>query len=334
MKKTVWLNLTEAQVDTSVLKNRLTEAGFDVYYKSVSGDEADETIAQGNLADAVISTSERWNETTLSGVKDHLKLIMRYGAGIDNIDLAAATRAKIPVANVPGANSAAVAEAALLHMLNLGRRFRQCAEKGSQNIWPTGITGNELDGKTVGLVGFGNIAKQLVRYLSGFYVTILAYDPIMRPDEMLYPVKAVDTMEAVFEGSDIVSLHIPFNDSTKEIVDKSMFDRMKDGAYLVNTCRGGVVKEGDLIEALRSGKLRGAGLDVLCGEPTRPDNPLLTMENVTITSHMGAESAESGCRSQDIMADTIIRFFMGEIPDNIRNKEAIVAGERKKNEQD
>lgn len=323
MKKTVWINLTEGQVDTSLLKNKLIEAGFEVYYKSVFGDDTEEAIAQGNLADAVISTSERWNETTLSGVKEHLKLIMRYGAGIDNIDLAAATRSWIPVANVPGANSAAVAEVALLHMLNLGRRFSQCAEKGRRNVWPTGITGNELDGKTVGLVGFGNIAKQLVRFLSGFRVTILAYDPIIRPDEKQYPVKAVDTMEEIFAGSDIVSLHIPLNNSTKEAVNRSLFDKMKDGAYLVNTCRGGVVKEEDLIEALRSGKLSGAGLDVLNGEPTRQDNPLLAMENVTITSHMGAESVESGCRSQEIMADTIIRFFNGEIPDNIRNREIL-----------
>ena len=246
---------------------------------------------------------------------------MRSGAGIHNVDLSAATDAGICVANVPGANSAAVAEVALLHILNLGRRFCQCVEKGRNNIWPVGITGNELDGKTVGIVGFGNIARQLVRLLSGFRVDILAYDPIVRPDESQYPVKAADSMEEVFSSSDIVSLHIPLNDSTREIVDQRLFDRMKEGAYFINTCRGGVVKEEDLIRALRSGRLRGAGLDVLACEPTGAENPLLTMDNVFITSHMGAESAESGYRSQNIMADTIIRFFKGEMPDNIKNKE-------------
>lgn len=103
--------------------------------------------------------------------------------------------------------------------------------------------------------------------------------------------------------------------------DQRLFDRMKEGAYFINTCRGGVVKEEDLIRALRSGRLRGAGLDVLACEPTGAENPLLTMDNVFITSHMGAESAESGYRSQNIMADTIIRFFKGEMPDNIKNKE-------------
>lgn len=126
--------------------------------------------------------------------------------------------------------------------------------KGRNNIWPVGITGNELDGKTVGIVGFGNIARQLVRLLSGFRVDILAYDPIVRPDESQYPVKAADSMEEVFSSSDIVSLHIPLNDSTREIVDQRLFDRMKEGAYFINTCRGGVVKEEDLIRALRSGR--------------------------------------------------------------------------------
>ena len=173
----------------------------------------------------------------------------------------------------------------------------------------------------MGIVGFGNIARQLVRLLSGFRVDILAYDPIVRPDESQYPVKAADSMEEVFSSSDIVSLHIPLNDSTREIVDQRLFDRMKEGAYFINTCRGGVVKEEDLIRALRSGRLRGAGLDVLACEPTGAENPLLTMDNVFITSHMGAESAEAGYRSQNIMADTIIRFFKGEMPDNIKNKE-------------
>ena len=228
MGKTVWINLEETQVDTSTLKKRLTDAGFDVRYRTVSADDTAGIIEQGRQADAVVSTAERWNEATLPQVSGSLKLIMRYGAGIDNVDLSAATDAGICVANVPGANSAAVAEVALLHILNLGRRFCQCVEKGRNNIWPVGITGNELDGKTVGIVGFGNIARQLVRLLSGFRVDILAYDPIVRPDESQYPVKAADSMEEVFSSSDIVSLHIPLNDSTREIVDQRLFDRMKE----------------------------------------------------------------------------------------------------------
>lgn len=329
MGKTVWLNLDKEKVDTSILENKLKEAGFELFYKQVSGNDAALTIRTGNEADAVVSTSERWNEETLNGVKDHLKLIMRYGAGIDNIDLPAATRLHIPVANVPGANSAAVAEVALLHMLNLGRQFCKCADIGKRNIWPVPVTGNELDGKTVGIIGFGNIAKQLVRLLKGFRVSILAYDPIARPNETEFSVHSVDTMEEIFAQSDIVSLHIPLNDGTRGTIGKEMFARMKEGAYLVNTCRGAVVVEQDLIEALESGRLRGVGLDVMAIEPPNDDNPLLSMDNVYITAHMGAESAESGQRSQTIMADTIIAFFDGQIPDNIRNKESYNAKENK-----
>lgn len=324
MGKTIWLNLDKEKVDTSVLENKLSEAGFLVFYRQVSGDDTELTIRTGREADAVVSTSEKWNEKALSSVKGRLKLIMRYGAGIDNIDLPAATRHHISVANVPGANSAAVAEVALLHILNLGRQFCRCADSGKKNIWPVPVTGNELDGKTVGIVGFGNIAKQLVRLLSGFRIHILAYDPLVRPDEAEFPVHSVDTMEEIFSGSDIISLHIPLNDSTRGRIGQDLFSRMKEGAYLVNTCRGAVVSEQDLIEALQSGRLRGAGLDVMAVEPPRSDNPLLSMDNVYITAHMGAESAESGRRSQVMMADTIKAFFHGQITENMMNKELFI----------
>ena len=217
------------------------------------------------------------------------------------------------VANVPGANSAAVAELALLHILNLGRRFKTCIDDTKKGIWPCEITGNELDGKTVGLVGFGNIAKQLARMMSGFDVKILVYDSYARPDTSKYNVEAVDSMEELFSQSDIVSLHIPLNKETKGIIDKSLLSLMKPSAYLVNTCRGAVINEEDLIDILREKKIRGAGLDVLSIEPPSQDNPLLSMDNVFVTSHMGAETAESGQRSQKIMADTIEAFFQAKL---------------------
>lgn len=324
MEKKVWINVNPIQVDVSTLERGLKEAGFKIIYKSVAADDTAGTIEMGSQVDAVVSSCERWNKETLEPVKKNLKFIMRYGAGIDNVDLTAATEAGIPVANVPGANAAAVAEVALLHMLNLGRKYCRCIESGKNNVWPVPITGNELDGKTVGLVGFGNIAKQLVRYLTGFKVHILAFDPYVRPDEAQFPVKAADTMEEIFSQSDIVSLHIPLNEETRGSINKSLFDLMKPGAYLVNTCRGAVIQEADLIDALNSGKIGGAGLDVMSVEPPDPNHPLLSMDNVYVSSHMGAETVESGYRSQIMMADTLKNFFNGEIPFNVRNKEVLM----------
>lgn len=321
MSKKVWINLDPNKVDVSYLENRLKDMGFEVIYKLIYADDEQGTIEMGNKVDAVVSVFEQWNERTLPAVKGHLKFIQRYGAGTDNINKKVATEVGIPVANVPGANSAAVAEVALLHMLNLGRRFKTVIDESKKGVWPCAITGNELDSKTVGLVGFGNIAKQLTRMLAGFNVKIIVYDSYAKPDTSVYNVEPVDSMEKIFSRSDIVSLHVPLNNETRGIVNQRYFDLMKPSAYLVNTCRGAVVNEEDLIEALRQKKIRGAGLDVMAVEPPDLSNPLFSMDNVFITSHMGAETAESGLRSQKIMADTLEAYFEGKMPYNVLNKE-------------
>ena len=211
-----------------------------------------------------------------------------------------------------------------MHILNLGRRFTSCVEGCRKGIWPSTVTGNELDGKTVGLAGYGRVAKNLARMISGFSVKIIAYDPFVKEAEPGQNVTFVDTLEELFEQSDIVSLHMPFMPSTAGIINKSLFDRMKSHAYLVNTCRGGVINEADLIDALKSGKLAGAGLDVLVEEPPKPEQPLMHMDNVYVTSHMGAASLESEYRSQVIIADNIKEFLEGKLPESVRNKEFLV----------
>ncbi len=323
MAKTVWLNLDENKVDVTCLDQKFAEAGIHFIKRPIDRSDEETTIEMGLKADAVISTWEPWNERTLNAVKDKVQFIVRYGAGTDNIDIPAATRAGIPVANTPGANAAAVAETAMLHILNAGRRFTQCVGGVKNHVWPSTITGNELDGKTVGLIGFGNIARKLVRMLSGFEVKILAYDVFVSDEAKKMNVEFAPSMEYVFEHSDIISLHIPHVKETDKVIDKHLFDLMKPTAYLINTCRGGVVNEPDLIDALRNKKLQGAGLDVLTVEPPEKDNPLVDMENVFITSHMGAASLESEHRSQVIIADSIIEFFGGKLPFNVKNPEVV-----------
>lgn len=319
--KMVWINLDPTKVDVSYLDRRLKDSGFDIVYKVILAEDEEGTIEMAKKVDAVVSVFEQWNERTLPAVRGKLKFIQRYGAGTDNINIKIATEVGIPVANVPGANSAAVAEIALLHILNLGRRFKTCVDDCEKGVWPCQIAGNELDGKTVGLLGFGNIAKQLVRIMSGFNVNVLVYDPYEKLDACEYSVKAVDSMEEIFSRSDIISLHTPLNKETRGMIDKRLFDLMKPSAYLVNTCRGGVINEVDLVEALREKRIKGVGLDVLSVEPPEMKNPLFSMDNVFITSHMGAESLESGYRSQKIMADTLEDFFAGKMPSNVKNKE-------------
>ncbi len=170
-------------------------------------------------------------------------------------------------------------------------------------------------------MGFGNIGKQLVRMMKGFDVKVLVYDAYFPDqDDEKYGVTFVKDKEELFRESDILSLHVPFNEETKGMIDKNVFAMMKPTAYLINTCRGGVINEEDLIQALKEGQIQGAGLDVLVQEPPEKDNPLLSMDNVSITSHMGAASLESEHRSQVIIGDCIADFFAGNVPYNVKNK--------------
>ncbi|MDD2959163.1 MAG: NAD(P)-dependent oxidoreductase [Lachnospiraceae bacterium] len=311
MADRIWLNLDPKKVDVSVLERRFKEMNCEFTAEAVPGNDPEQVLQHALQADVVISILEKWDAAMLEKVAAKVKFIQKYGAGLDNIDLDAAERLGISVANVPGGNSAAVAEVALMHILNCGRRFVPCVTGVKHNIWPATITGTELDGKTVGVMGYGNIARHLVRLLSGFQVKVLAYDAFIHQPLEGQKVTFVDSPEELFGQSDIISLHIPCNEKTKGSINEKLFNCMKDGAIFVNTCRGGVVVEKDLVKALQCGKILAAGLDVLAEEPPTVKNPLMQMENVFITSHMGAASYESEERSQKIMADAIERFLKG-----------------------
>ncbi len=181
--------------------------------------------------------------------------------------------------------------------------------------------GHELDGKTVGLYGLGNIARKLVRMLSGFEVQIVAYDPYIKPETVPENVRMVDSLDELFTISDFISLHVPHTKETDKSINAHYFDLMKNTAYLINTCRGGVVNEADLIDALKSGKIAGAGLDVMAAEPPEKDNALLSMDNVSITTHLGANTHESDFRAMQTIANTIIDFLNGKQPASILNKQ-------------
>ncbi len=320
LKTKIWLNLDPQKVDVSYLYKTFDEMGCDFEAEEIPGNDPVLLVEKAQNTDIVIATMEPWNKETLPQVKGKVKFIQKYGTGLDSIDIQEAGKNGIPVANIPGANAAAVAEVAFLHILNLGRRFSTCVQGCKNGIWPSTITGNELDGKIVGLAGYGRIAKNLVRMMTGFSVKIIAYDPFVKKAEPGQNVTFVDTLEELFKESDIVSLHMPYLPETAGIINKELFACMKPSAYLVNTCRGGVINEGDLIEALENKQFAGAGLDVLAEEPPRKDNPLFTMENVYITSHMGAASLESEYRSQVIIAENVKTFLSGKLPESVANQ--------------
>jgi len=220
---------------------------------------------------------------------DRLKVICRYGVGVDNVDLGAARERGIIVTNTPGANSSSVAELALGLILALARQIPEAVEAVRQGKWPR-YAGISIEGKTVGILGLGAIGKQLARRLAGFDCRVMAYDPFADPEFARNNQVELGTIEAVVEQADFLSLHLPLLPETRGLVNASFLNRMKKGSFLVNTSRGEVVDESALLQALQNGHLKGAGLDAFTVEPPDPGNPLLHLPQVIATPHLGAQT--------------------------------------------
>lgn len=220
---------------------------------------------------------------------DDLRVLARYGAGVDRVDLDAARAKGIIVTNTPGANAISVAELAIGLMLAVARSIPEASSATKAGGWPR-LRGLALEGKTVGLVGLGTIGKAVARRLQAFDCRLLAYDPY--PDEAF--ARAHDILllpkPELLARADIVSLHVPTLPETREMVNADFLSQMKQGAILINTARGELIDEADLLESLISGHLRGAGLDAFATEPPGADNPLLALPQVVATPHTGAHT--------------------------------------------
>lgn len=220
---------------------------------------------------------------------DSLRVIARYGVGYSNVDLQAASERSIIVTNTPGANSKSVAELAIGLMLALLRSIERASLETRSGGWPR-LKGYSLEGKTVGLIGFGSIGKETARRLAPFECRLLACDPF--PDTIFATqigVKLLD-LDELLTQSDIVSLHLPVLPETRGMVNADFLAHMKQGAWLVNTARGELIDEHALHAALVEGRLRGAALDAFQNEPPGKDNPLLALPQVIPTPHMGAHT--------------------------------------------
>lgn len=218
-----------------------------------------------------------------------LRVIARYGVGVDQVDLAAAQARGIVVTNTPGANSVAVAELAIALMLNLLRPIPTALEKTRAGGWPR-MSGLSLQGKCVGLVGFGAIGKAVARRLSGFECRIVAHDVLADVDAAARLGVELVALARLLDCSQIVSLHVPVLPTTRGMVNAQFLARMKPGAFLINTARGELVDESALLAALQSGHIAGAALDAFATEPPGNENPLLALPNLLPTPHMGAHT--------------------------------------------
>jgi phosphoglycerate dehydrogenase-like enzyme len=245
-----------------------------------------------------------------------LQMIHKWGAGYDKIDLAAAKRRGIPVAIAGGMNAGPVAEHAVALMLAVYRRIPFVDRELRGGKWlkqEMRSVCRQLTGKTIGLLGLGHIGREVVRKLSGFDVDILYFD-VSRLDEaaeQALPIRYVP-FDRLLAESDILSIHVPLLESTRGMVSQTAIAKMKDGAVIINTARGGIVDEAALCRALKSGKLFGAGMDTHAIEPAAADNPLFALEQVVVTPHTGGVVVDNVANVTIRVFENMQRFLRGE----------------------
>lgn len=285
----------------------LTEAGLEVVNKKVTPEELLQTIKE---YDAIIvrSATKVTREVIDAG---NLKAIARGGVGLDNIDVAYAKEKGIPVLNTPGASSISVAELAIAHMFSVARFINVSNIEMRNGKWPKKdyAHGFELTGKTLGLIGFGNIGKEVAKRALGLGMTVVATDPFVTSTDMDVKIVSKDELLAL---ADVISLHIPFIKAEGPTIKKAEFDKMKDGVVLINCARGGVVVEKDLLEALNSGKVKAAGIDVFENEPfTEAQHELINHPKVSVTPHIGASTDEAQERVGQEIAEKVVAVLKG-----------------------
>lgn len=243
---------------------------------------------------------------------DQLKVIGRAGVGVDNIDLEAATRKGIIVVNAPDGNTIAATEHTLAMMMATARKIPQAYQSLTGGHWNRkAFRGVELNGKTLGVIGFGRIGTEVAKRAKAFHMDIIAYDPFLTEDraEKLGVKKA--TVDEVVKAADFLTVHTPLTKETRHIIGAEQFQKMKKGVRIVNCARGGIIDEEALYEAIRDGKVAGAALDVFESEPPT-DNPLLTLPEVVVTPHLGASTAEAQENVAIDVSEEVLRILHGE----------------------
>lgn len=308
------------------MKKLLEERGHSADILDMDTRNAADWIDKLKGYDALITAGEKFPAVVFDGLAGSLKLLSRYGVGTDEIDKARAASHGIAVCNAAGTLSTAVAECALGLMLCLLRRLPDADKEVRAGDWSRFFeskTGTQIEGKTVGLIGFGDIAKALAKMLVGFDCRVIAYDLFWDGETAAkWNVEFAD-IETIRRESDIISLHVPSTPETKGMINMEFLRGMKNTAILINTGRGALVVEEDLAAALRDKVIAAAGLDVFCKEPPEADNPLLTLPNVMLLPHCGAGTKECLERAGYMAAENVADFLDGKPVRTILNKDYI-----------
>jgi len=298
----------------------LKDAGHDVTYDEM---DHDTLLAEISQYDALMvrSRTKATEEIVTAGADGKLKVIGRAGIGVDNIDIQKAADLGIKVVNSPTGATISVAELAIGHMLSLSRFLTKADVSMKQHEWiKKQLKGSELYGKTLGLIGCGNIGKKTAEYARAFEMTVIGYDPFISKEDLQKDgILKKDEVVDIMKESDYISLHIPHIKQTHHIVNKEMLSKMKPTAFIINCARGGTIDEKALYDALKDKKIAGAALDVFEQEPPK-ETPLAALDTVVMTPHIGASTKEGQIRAGTMCAEQIIKVLNGDDPDYWVNK--------------
>jgi len=295
----------------------LKKAGLEVDVKT--GMKPEELKACIGGYDGLVIRSATKVTSEIIDAAEKLKVIGRAGSGLDNVDKAAASKKGIVVMNTPGGNTITTAEHSLAMLFALARMIPQATASMKAGKWEKKkFMGVELYHKTLGIIGLGNIGSQVARKAQGLEMNVIAYDPFLSEEKAKgMGIKKV-SLEELFPQADFITVHSPMTAETKGLINSKTIAKMKDGVRIINCARGGIVNETDLYEALKSGKVAGAALDVLEKEPPE-NNPLLSLDNVVCTPHLGASTEEAQENVALAVAEQIADYLVSGVIRNAVN---------------
>jgi D-3-phosphoglycerate dehydrogenase len=251
---------------------------------------------------------------------ERLRVISRYGVGVDSVDIPAATRRGVVVTITPGANAISVAELTIALLFSLARSIPYHDRVAKAGKWSR-VTGIELTGATMGLLGLGRIGREVAQRCRALGMRVVSYDPLVSPEQMGSVGCDPCSVDELLAQSDVVSLHLPLTPETRMIIDAATLAKMKQGAYLINTARGGLVDEDALYEALKAKRLAGAACDVFAQEP--PDSAgLVSLDNFIAAPHIGSATEQTTKRMGLMAAENALAVLRGERPEGVMNPEA------------
>lgn len=288
-----------------IAREKLESFADEVIYNKLGRPLDENEVAEQIIGvDGYIAGLDYITEKTLEIAAPKLKVISRYGAGVDRVDIQAATRLNIIVTNTPSTNSTAVAELAMGLIFCAARNIPNLNNGVKAGQWIR-YKGTQLYGKTLGIVGFGAVGQELARCAVGIGMKTLVYDPFYNNNKGNELGVEERKLEELFSEADIISLHMPLNETTNHLINKTAINKMKSGVIIINTSRGGIIDEQDVYDAVTSGKIKYIGLDTFETEPPI-DSPLLTLEHAVFTPHSGAHTSEAVASMGMMAIDNLI----------------------------